>query len=167
MKIRANATAKFANLSDDREVSGSAYRAVLANKWTEKKKSLAVPINSDTEAGSGVSRGPISRDYESMGNLCAYRYFERLFWPALRRYRLSFRRVGSECAGFAQRSVKWGHDHASCRNFYLDNRGNNFQSDRNSRRWKWAHHRPEPVKRSRWNGQQDVYHASRIEHFGW
>src|SRR2546430_7775710 len=126
MKMRANATAKFANLSEDREVSGSAYRAVLANKWAEKKKFLAVPINSDTEAGSGVSRGPISREYETVGNFCAYRYFERLFWPALRRYHLSFRRVGSECAGFAQRSVKWGHDHPSCRNFYMGNRGNNF-----------------------------------------
>ena len=70
-----------------------------------------------------------------MGDFCVYRYFEWFLRPALRRYGLSFRRVGSERAGFAERSVKWGHHHASCGNFYMDNRGHNFQSDQNSRRW--------------------------------
>ncbi len=77
------------------------------------EKTLAMPIDPDMNAGSGVSRGPISRGYENVGNFCVYRYFERLFRPALRRYGLQFRRVRSECAGFGQRSVKWRYDYAS------------------------------------------------------
>ena len=84
---------------------------------------------------AGESRGPsISRAYENMGNFCVYRYFEWLLRSALRRYGLSFRRVGSECAGFAERSVKWGHHHASCRQLQLGQTNLNHQGYHPARR---------------------------------
>src|SRR5215470_19790318 len=68
------------------------------NKWPEGQKFVAVPIDSDMNSGSGVSRGPISRGYESMGNFCTYSCFERLFLAALRGHGVQFRRHTAKCA---------------------------------------------------------------------
>jgi hypothetical protein len=65
------------------------------------KKLLAMTIDSDTNEGRRIA-GSISRSYESVGNPAVYRYFERLFRPALRGHGLLFQRVGGECAGHSQ-----------------------------------------------------------------
>src|SRR5437867_11337411 len=45
------------------------------------------------------------------------------------RYGLSLRRVGGQCAGFAQPTVKRRHDHTSGWDVYLDNRRKLYQGD--------------------------------------
>ena len=56
-------------------------------------------IDSDMNAGGGESLGTISRNYEGVGNLSVYPYFERLLRPTLRGGRLPFRRQRSQRAG--------------------------------------------------------------------
>ena len=91
----------------------------LQKKWPRKKSFLVIGIESDMKAG-GVSLGTISRNYEGVGNPSVYSYFERLFRPALRGHRLSFRRISSKRAADSRHtSCGWRYDHASWRDVHV------------------------------------------------
>ena len=55
-------------------------------------------IDSDMNTGGGESLGTISRNYEGVGNLSVYLYFERLLRPVVRGDRLPFQRISSKRA---------------------------------------------------------------------
>jgi hypothetical protein len=94
---RANSRTKGEN-----DIPDETRRLVLPKEICSNRKILlAIEIPSDINDRGGVSRGSISRNYEGVGkDPSVHPYFERLDSPALRSYRLSFRRVGCKCAGF-------------------------------------------------------------------
>jgi hypothetical protein len=75
---------------------------VLAKKIAKQKDLLAMTIESDTGDGCGVSRGSISRNYESVGILSVYPYFKWLLRSALRGHRLPFQRDSGERSVYSQ-----------------------------------------------------------------
>ena len=112
------------------------------NKWPERQKFVAVPINSNMNSGSGVSRGPISRRYESVRHFCVYPYFNRLF-RSLRSHGLPFRRISNKRSAYSRHTgCGWRHHHDSSRIVHMDDDSDDLEGDNlaGSRVVRVAHH---------------------------
>jgi len=134
----------------------------LRNKRLEGQKFVAVPINSDMNAASRVSRGPISCGYESVGDFCVYFDFDRLF-RSLRSHRLQFQRHTGECAVYPRYpGTERRHDHDSGRLVWLEHPGNDLEGYQAGGRWFRSDNWMEPEQSNLWDRNKGLYGAKRI-----